>query len=1401
MKGMTRLLVGILLLAHCAQAQVQQAWVARHSSPGSYDDIPVNVSLDNAANVYVAGHGFYTNSGVGSYDYAVVKYDFSGNQQWVARYNSPNHGQDFVIASAADENGNVFVTGFSSTGENATVKFDSAGTRIWVVQFDNRATAIKVDGSGNVYVTGFSSSPYEIVTIKYNSSGTQMWVARYDDTEDDPSPSIIVMDIDSAGNVYVSGRSIVPALAYVYTTIKYDNNGNQLWVAYYNSPDVYRSETPRAIAVDSMANVLVTGPAGTVKYDSAGNQLWVDSDWYGIAATVDNGGNAYVTGLYPSYAAQFATVKYDEAGNRLWWSRYLVSDRTIRYDFPSAIALDNSGNIYVTGYTGGTNEAGMLAGDDFSTIKYNPNGNLSWSVLYHHTNSPPFAGDRAKALAVDASGNVYVTGSSVGYHAGVSDAWTDDYATVKYTQTSVPGIPTIITPPQHQSAPENTDVTFTVQATGNLPLRYQWRFNGRSLPNETNSTLVLTLVQLHQAGDYSVVVSNSLGRTISPEAQLTVLARARIDYISAGGTVLGGQLFAFYSGASGTPPLHYQWRHNGVDIAGANNTSLQLTDIHPSQAGDYSVVVTNNYGAATSSVSRLEVEIFRINSQPAPYASVVAGNTWSLFVGVSGKAPFQFQWRRNGEPIGGQTAASIYFLSIHPTNAGTYSVEVTNEYGSMVSSNAVIEVVPLRITRQPQSQSAQVDECVSLIVEAQSFSQPQYQWQLNGANIPTGTNAILTFTAIQSVDAGDYRVVVSNTYGAVTSAVARLSVGPAVLGDWTWRNPQPQGNGLRGVAYGNGRFVAVGGYGAIVTSTDGLNWRARNVRSGNFNAVTFGNGQFVAVGEQQTVFASSNGLDWVCRQAPQGPPSTNLTTIIFGNGVFVAAGNAGVYSSSNALVWTRNSFSPGAYSLAFGDGRFIAAASGGVYDLSNNGLGWTHTSTLALGTLLFANGEFLGWTPSAYNQYRLYASPNGDTWTARRTINVWQVSAFAYGAGNYVILNSQNILRSPDTLAWSTDVPNTTNSFWNVGFGGGRFVAVGENGSIITSSDGINWQRASWATDDNIRGVTWSGDQYVAVGNRGRIWRSRDGRQWTTNAIATSQNLRGVAYGRNRFVAVGQSGIVFSSTDGVNWVQQPSASESLYGITFADGLFVSVGEDGLIRRSLDGLSWVQTTASFDRLQGIGWGNGLFVATGRQGVILTSPNGVVWSRRPAATIAYLEAVTYGNGLYIASGEDGTVAISSNGVDWTSRRIPSAADINVYPSWEGVAAGAGYFILGGDTGEILVSTNGVDWIRSFHGSDNGLRGAMFARGAFLVIGNNETILQSSPLLPILEVRGLTENGFELWIDAPPHGNYLLQGSSDFINWSDLFNFSNSSRRTFYLDDEAADFSRRFYRVVAE
>jgi hypothetical protein len=163
--------------------------------------------------------------------------------------------------------------------------------------------------------------------------------------------------------------------------------------------------------------------------------------------------------------------------------------------------------------------------------------------------------------------------------------------------------------------------------------------------------------------------------------------------------------------------ISYQWQFDGTNITGATNATLSISNAQSTNVGTYSVIVSNLVGVTISSNALLAVGIApTINGQPLS-EEVAQGTNAALTVSANGTAPLSFQWYLDGQPVLQATNSSLSFGSVQATNAGTYSVFVSNAFGSVLSSNAVltVDLLPV-ILNQPQNQAAIVGSNVTFSV-------------------------------------------------------------------------------------------------------------------------------------------------------------------------------------------------------------------------------------------------------------------------------------------------------------------------------------------------------------------------------------------------------------------------------------------------------------------------------------------------------------------------------------------------------------------------------------------------------------------------------------------------------------------------------------------------------------
>lgn len=342
----------------------------------------------------------------------------------------------------------------------------------------------------------------------------------------------------------------------------------------------------------------------------------------------------------------------------------------------------------------------------------------------------------------------------------------------------------ITTQPTNQTAGVGSNVTFTVTATDGSPtLFYQWFNSAGAIPLATTPGLTLYNVQLADSGAYYVVITNDYATVTSSVATLAVQHFAPVITAQpVGGSGLGGSAFTFTISATGTT-LAFQWRKNGVDIPGANSTTLSLNNLGLEDAADYAVVITNPVGSATSSVAILTVQQFAptIIAQPAGGSQLV-GSEFTFNVAAAGTAPLSYQWQKNGIILPNANGPTLSLHALGLADAADYTVVVTNTYAAVTSKAATLYVgYPPVIVRQPASRTNAFGSTAVLECTVTRPPPTTYQWFQNGTPLAGQTNTTLTLTNLQVMHVGNYHMTAANAFGSITSYTAALHLSPTFL--------------------------------------------------------------------------------------------------------------------------------------------------------------------------------------------------------------------------------------------------------------------------------------------------------------------------------------------------------------------------------------------------------------------------------------------------------------------------------------------------------------------------------------------------------------------------------------------------------------------------------------------
>ena len=356
-------------------------------------DFAAAIATDHEANVFISGStsGDLDGQSRGSSDAFLAKFDAQGNQLWLKQLGAVSEDRAYGIAT--DPMGNVFISGTTSgdldgqsrgSSDAFLAKFDTRGNQLWLKQLgaarDDSAQAIATDQQGNVFISGYTSGDldgqskgsYDAFLAKFDAQGKQLWLKQLGAATEDSASDITT---DLMGNVFISGstsgdldgQSKGGSDAFL---AKFDAQGNQLWLKQLGAA---RDDSAQAIATDLFGNVFISGrtsgdldgqskggsDAFLVKFDAQGNQLWLkqlgsatEDQSFGIAT--DSMGNIFISGRtsgdldgQSKGGSDAFLAKFDAQGNQLW----LEQLGSARDDSAQAIATDQQGNVFISGYT------------------------------------------------------------------------------------------------------------------------------------------------------------------------------------------------------------------------------------------------------------------------------------------------------------------------------------------------------------------------------------------------------------------------------------------------------------------------------------------------------------------------------------------------------------------------------------------------------------------------------------------------------------------------------------------------------------------------------------------------------------------------------------------------------------------------------------------------------------------------------------------------------------------------------------------------------------------------------------------------------------------------------------------------------------------------------------------
>ena len=337
---------------------------------------------------------------------------------------------------------------------------------------------------------------------------------------------------------------------------------------------------------------------------------------------------------------------------------------------------------------------------------------------------------------------------------------------------NVLSFPSIIQQSEDISKCEGSEVIFSVEATANETIEYQWYKGDAIIESETNPSYAISSVAAEDAGSYLCVVSNVCTKVTSENIILTVDFSPNITAQSENGKICLGAEFNFSVAASGTEPITYQWYKNG-DAIDQTTKEFTINAVSLSDAGDYYCHIFNLCNEDASNIITLIVDTMpKINLQPEN-AKMCTGLGVEFSIDVIGSDPLTYKWYKNGSEIPSNENNFIFLNEVSVDDAGNYSCVVSNSCGSVTSNAAELTVdVPPLIIEQSTEGSICLGESLTISLTA-TGTDITYQWFNNDGIIVNADDS-----SLEVLTTGDYYCVVSGKCEpAATSETISVNVG------------------------------------------------------------------------------------------------------------------------------------------------------------------------------------------------------------------------------------------------------------------------------------------------------------------------------------------------------------------------------------------------------------------------------------------------------------------------------------------------------------------------------------------------------------------------------------------------------------------------------------------------
>jgi len=506
--------------------------------------------------------------------------------------------------------------------------------------------------------------------------------------------------------------------------------------------------------------------------------------------------------------------------------------------------------------------------------------------------------------------------------------------------------------------------------------------------------------------------------------------------------------------------------------------------------------------------------------------------------------------------------------------------------------------------------------------------------------------------------------------------------------NWT-KNMQYAIDEFKGIAYGNGMYIAVGVDGIIRTSTDAVKWE--RVNSGikdDIEDVIWANNKFTAVSKNGNVLDSSNGVKWLIHNMDK--------------------------ESYPKKIYYYN-------------GKYIVLSGGYCYYTSTNGVKWETIKTTAILNSVTWNGKSYFATDFDYKSGRVLVSSDGDKWEEVFSVNK-EIKEIMFANNMYVAVGEDKyrgfIITSSDGVTWNMTYERDERMEINgIIWDGSRFVAFGDDGLVLQSNNGDNWDDKSLKDGEYPEKMIFINGKYILIDILGQIQVSQDLSNWTITVKNPYIGYNAVIWDGQKFIIVGEQGTMLTSSDSLKWTNiETGNQESLKGIVYNGKKYVVTiwkYDDSLleIMSSLDGVKWKKSSFKSNDYPGnIIWDGKHFIMVADNGKIFTSVDGDNWLTNNIGDSCWLQDIEWNGKTYIAVGTSASIYSSNDGENWTNRyKGPEGACLNDV-TWNGKE-----FIAIGDYGPLIfTSPNGEKWTNRGPGDNSGLNKVVWDGKRYISVG---------------------------------------------------------------------------------